>query len=211
MSKVFFTADLHFGHKNIISYCNRPFSSVETMNDTIIERWNSKVGVDDTVFILGDFLLIRDEDTKRALDVIFSLNGKIMLVPGNHEKMALHCSRIITNGKMVVLPELYAYYHQDANAPKGRRLIVLCHYAMRVWEDSHFGSYHLYGHSHGTLPDDKTSLSMDVGVDPNNFYPLSYEEIVDIMGKKSYTPLKHNDNKRSYEETKTYYEKNSTI
>lgn len=185
------------------------------MNDTLIERWNSKVGSNDMVFHLGDFCFGRDANTKDVLDIIHSLNGKIYLIPGNHDKIALECANIISQtsssgkSKMVVLPELYTYYHQDTNVPKGRRMIVMCHYAMRVWCSSHRGeSWHLYGHSHGTLPDAPNSLSMDVGVDVNNFYPFSYEDITGIMDKKNYIPLVQGKNKSSYEETKKYYENN---
>jgi calcineurin-like phosphoesterase family protein len=67
-------------------------------------------------------------------------------------------------------------------------MIVLFHYALREWNASHWGSYHLYGHSHGTLPDIDTSLSFDIGVDCHNFYPLSYEEVKAIMKKKNWQP-----------------------
>jgi len=63
--------------------------------------------------------------------------------------------------------------------------IVLCHYALRVWNRSNRGSWHLYGHSHGRLPEMPTSLSMDVGIDTHEFRPWHYDEIVGVMEKKS--------------------------
>ena len=74
----------------------------------------------------------------------------------------------------------------DPDAHRGERFIVLFHYAMRVWNASHYGTWHLYGHSHGDLPDDETSLSFDVGVDCHNFYPLSYSDVTGIMSKKNW-------------------------
>lgn len=76
---VFFTADTHLYHANIIKYCGRPFASVGEMNRTIIENWNAVVSNDDTVYHLGDICF-------RYPEVIKSLNGKIWLVRGNHDK-----------------------------------------------------------------------------------------------------------------------------
>jgi len=67
-------------------------------------------------------------------------------------------------------------------------MIVLFHYSLREWNASHWGTYHLYGHSHGTLEDLSNSLSFDIGVDCHNFYPLSYKEVKSIMRKKDWKP-----------------------
>lgn len=83
MSRRWIVADLHFNHKNILAYENRPFASVEEMNEQIIRRWNNKVSKEDTVYILGDFTL------SRRMDVIEqfcrALNGNKVLVMGNHD------------------------------------------------------------------------------------------------------------------------------
>jgi len=81
MTKIFITADNHFFHKNIIRYCNRPFGSVEEMNEEMIRRWNSKVGKDDIVLHLGDFAF-----RGRAKEIRDQLNGTIVIVRGNHDK-----------------------------------------------------------------------------------------------------------------------------
>lgn len=82
MSRVWVTSDTHFFHKNIIKYTNRPFHSVEEMNMTMIENWNKTVKVDDIIFHLGDFAL-GDENTIR--DLLTSLNGRKILIQGNHD------------------------------------------------------------------------------------------------------------------------------
>ena len=72
--------------------------------------------------------------------------------------------------------------------------IVLCHYAMKIWNKSHHGVWHLYGHSHGTLPDDPYSMSFDVGVDCHDFKPLGFDDIKKIMDKKKkFKPIDHHN------------------
>lgn len=80
----YFTSDLHFGHKNIIKYEDRPFSSVEEMDEFLIYKWNSKVGKNDEVYILGDFGFVSGT---RANELLDRLNGKKFLIKGNHDSM----------------------------------------------------------------------------------------------------------------------------
>lgn len=180
MSNIFFTSDHHFGHKNIIKYANRPFSSVEEMNEVMIERWNEKISTGDTVYHLGDFALCSPNQLTTIID---RLNGKICLLKGNHEKAALACA-----AKFEWLKDYHELVVADPAFPQGRQLIVLFHYALRVWNASHWGAYHLYGHSHGSLEDIATTRSFDVGVDCHNFYPLSYEEVKALMEQKDWVP-----------------------
>ena len=83
--KVFFTSDLHLGHANVIRYDNRPFSSVEEMNEELIKRWNAKVGKGDVVYVLGDFIWHTD---KKPEDILWALNGMKILIRGNHDRFA---------------------------------------------------------------------------------------------------------------------------
>ncbi len=78
--RLFFTSDTHFNHTNILQYCNRPFKTVDQMNETIITNWNNVVGPDDVIFHLGDFCLGGAEEWNKILD---RLNGRIYLVLGN--------------------------------------------------------------------------------------------------------------------------------
>jgi calcineurin-like phosphoesterase family protein len=79
----------------------------------------------------------------------------------------------------------------DPDAPRGVRDITLLHYALRVWNKSHYSSWHLYGHSHGSLPDDPNSMSFDVGIDCHNYTPISFEQVKAIMARKTYVPVDH--------------------
>ena len=160
---IYFTADTHFGHKNIIKYCNRPFDSVYEMNETIIKNWNDVVGLRDVVYHLGDF------GFKGADSILSRLNGQIHLIHGNHDNsMIKRNRRFITSSPIKEI---------RINGIK----TVLQHYSMRVWNASFHGSYHLFGHSHGSLS--SYGLSFDVGVDAWNYTPISEEQVVDEMKK----------------------------
>ena len=180
METVWFTSDHHFGHKNIIKYSKRPFNSVDEMDEEMIRRWNAKVGKEDRVYHLGDVGLCSPERLGQILD---RLNGKIHLIKGNHETAALANPR-----RFEWIKDYFELKLPDTNAHQGSRFIVLMHYAMRVWNASHHGTWMLYGHSHGSLPDDPHALSFDAGVDCHDFSPLSYEEVKGIMKQKDWKP-----------------------
>lgn len=172
---VYFTADTHFSHNNIIKYSNRPFASKFEMNSKLMENWNTKIAQYDTVYHIGDFCFADEKEGQSILD---RLNGKKHLVIGNHDKVGAKL-----NGWESVEP--YKEINVDG------QFIVLCHYAMRVWNKSHHGAWMLYGHSHGSLPDDPAALSIDVGVDCHGYMPLNMSDIRRIMKNKTYKPIDH--------------------
>lgn len=179
-TNIFFTADHHFGHANIIKFSERPFESLEQMNEELIKRWNERVGVNDTVCHLGDLSLGKPDFTKEILD---RLNGNIHLIKGNHEGATLTYPK-----RFESIRDYHELKIDEPENKNGKQKIILFHYGMRTWNGSHNGTWQLYGHSHGTLPDDETALSFDVGVDCHNFYPISYEEVKEIMKRKKWTP-----------------------
>lgn len=154
----FFTADEHYGHKNILQYCRRPFASVEEMDQELIRRHNEVVGTDDTVIHAGDFTLLKKAE---AQGYMRQLRGHHSFLRGSHD-------RWLGNTPPTML-ELTI---------EGQ-FIVVCHYAMRVWPRSHYNSWQLYGHSHGKL--DPIGKQWDIGVDNNNFCPVSFEQLRAIM------------------------------
>lgn len=164
-STVWWVSDTHFSHKNIIQYCNRPFTSPAEMNQAMTDAWNERVRPQDTVWHLGDFSFERDPD--RLAQQLKALNGKKHLIAGNHDGAA--CRRLADWES--VRP--YAEIRVDG------KFMVLCHYAMRVWNKSHHGSWMLYGHSHATLPGN--SQSLDVGVDCWDYAPVAFEAIRDRL------------------------------
>lgn len=186
----YFTSDLHLGHTNIIKYANRPFKDADEMNEAIIRNWNSVVTENDTVFVLGDVVFFSHEDKIKY--VLNRLNGIKRLIWGNHDRK-LH--KIWQKYFLTVNDILTVNVPPELNNGKKGQEIVCCHYAMRVWNKSHYGAYHLYGHSHGTLPDDSKALSCDVGVDCWNFTPVSMQQINKHMSKKTFKPIDHHGKK----------------
>lgn len=168
---IYFTADPHLGHDRIREYCNRPFSSVGEMDVTIINNWNELIRPKDVVYLLGDVCMGGRE---QALQYFNRLNGQIYVIPGGHDKRWARFQGSYTGLNCVVriCPPLHTITID-------KQVIVLCHYAMRVWDRSHYNSWQLYGHSHGGLPD--VGKQMDVGVDTNDFYPYPLEDITREM------------------------------
>ncbi len=170
---MFFIGDTHFGHANIIKYCKRPFSSAQEMDEMLIKYWNETVEPSDTVYHVGDFAFDRHPEK-----YLSRLNGTKHLIKGNHDKQP--------NTK-----QGWASINDYREIRVEGQIIILFHYACRVWDKSHKGSWMLYGHSHGTLSDDINSLSIDVGADNHNYRPISFNEVKRIMAKKTFKPIDH--------------------
>jgi calcineurin-like phosphoesterase family protein len=186
--KTWFTSDTHFGHTNIIKYCKRPFANADEMDEALIENWNGRVNYDDVVWHIGDFSFSRDVEAIRKLS--FKLNGKINLILGNHD-------HTISNKRAALKPHAFNTIYDQFHEVKVNGVnITLCHYALRVWNKSHHGAWHLYGHSHGTLEDLNDSLSFDCGVDSHNYSPVSFDEVEAIMKTKSYQPVDNHGKER---------------
>jgi calcineurin-like phosphoesterase family protein len=160
MNNTWFTADTHFGHKNIIDHCNRPVNNVFEMNELIVDNWNAVVGQNDEVWHLGD---VAWKDIEVYLP---RLNGRINVVLGNHDKQKNVIARNIT-GEVFQLKEIKV----------GTKDITLCHYPMVTWNKARYGAWHLHGHMHGMMEGERKGR-MDVGIDCHpEFRPFNYDEI----------------------------------
>lgn len=148
------------------------------MDQEMISRWNAVVGENDEVYHLGDFSFHRDVDVVNR--IVASLKGHKFLIYGNHDQKS--CVR---QSKGWVWKGDYKRIEVE------KQKIVLLHYAMKVWHGSHKGAWQLFGHSHGSLPDDMKSKQMDVGVDIWNFTPISFEKVASEMKKRVFTPVDH--------------------
>lgn len=184
--RTFFTSDIHFSHANIIKYSNRPFADVAEMDEAMLKTINETVGPRDFLYILGDVSFAKPEYTKQ---MIKRMNGIKILVWGNHDQVIRSNSEIRD-----LFHETHELLDRTFVVDGKRTKIVMCHYAMKVWNKSHHGALHLFGHSHGTMPDDG-SRSMDVGMDAVGMRPISLEEVVARLGERPIPGVDHHDPK----------------
>ena len=171
---IYFTADLHLGHKGILSLCNRPFASVEEMDEALIQNWNKKVKKNDTVYIVGDFAW-KKEQVDSYLE---RLKGNKILIIGNHDKWTADESVGKGFSKMIKYEETNLNGHP----------VTLCHYPMVEWKNSRKeGSsklgYLIFGHIHGNIKPEYKQLfssfnALNAGVDVNRFEPVCFDELV---------------------------------
>ena len=137
MSKTFFISDLHFGHKKVLSYDNRPFTAIEDHDRELIARWNRTVSDADDVYILGD---ISWHNAAKTAEILQSLKGSKHLIIGNHDEDLL-----ISKAVRDQFVEITDY----KELPLDKHLrIVLCHYPIPCFKKHHRGWFHLYGHVH---------------------------------------------------------------
>lgn len=174
---MFFVADTHFGHTNIIKYCKRPFENVRDMDELIIEEWNRVVGARDIIYHLGDF---SRRDPGLAERILKRLNGKKFLCLGSHDK------------HMPKLAEYFEEIRESFLINTRENQIFLNHYLHKIWPRSHYGSWHLFGHSHGGMNSyaHQEGKLLDVGVDSHYFRPWSLGEVAKVMAAR---PLNFND------------------
>lgn len=188
MKNILFCSDLHFGHDRIRGYSNRPFSSVEEMNEALINNWNARVKPEDDVWHLGDFAFMKLNEFK---NVLRRLNGSIHCILGNHDKLLEENRTELLNMGKIKSIQHYAELNYNG------QIFVLFHYGMRIWNRSHKSSIHLYGHSHGSLP--PFGKSVDVGVDckeiTDEYRPIHADEIIKYMSKRQGEVIDHHGKK----------------
>ncbi len=170
---IYYTADPHLGHENIISLCSRPFSSVDEMDKMLINSWRAVVKPNDDIYVLGD-LIFRSKDPEAYLK---QLTGKIHLIRGNHDTF-------LKNKAL----ERYFVSIDDmlTIADEGRR-VFMCHYPLAEWPGYYRNAIHLFGHIHNNRSETSKIMetvpnSYNVGVDCIGFTPLTLTQILDFYG-----------------------------
>lgn len=190
-SNVFFTSDLHFGHRNILEFCKRPFNSVEEMDEALIENWNSVVKPNDYVFNLGDFAFAPNW---RWIELLGRLNGRHILILGNHDISRWPGDKVM---------ELFYRVEQQMILKIDGRCVILNHYPFLCYGGTYrspeYAVLQLHGHVH-TSPynaerrgkdDERMNLKFpfqyDVGVDNNEFTPISWKQVKEKITRQILT------------------------
>ena len=170
---IYFTADQHFGHENVIRHCNRPYESAEEMDTALIRNWNDTVKSEDEVYILGDFTML---SAPKAHEYLTQLNGRKYFIKGNHDKF--------------LKGNAFRPYEKDFEWIKDyhvlnlhNRQIILFHFPIAEWHQFFRKSIHLYGHVHNSEHSLKRLSTLDgamfnVGVDVWDYRPVSIDEII---------------------------------
>lgn len=193
---IFFTSDTHFNHDNIINFCARPYGSVEEMNEDLIRRWNEKVGKNDIVFHLGDFAW---GGATKWIPILERLNGHIILCLGNHDE-----ANIKPTAEVYFKDIRYQYKIMVGNIQ-----VYLNHHPFLTWGGVYRKNvWQFFGHVHSVSKDNPTYNTgtdasripllfpnqYDVGCDLNNYTPLSFNEVREIITKQieEYETKSHN-------------------
>lgn len=136
----YFISDLHFGHKNVLTFDNRPFNTIEEHDEYLINAWNETVGIDDDVYILGD---ISWHNSIKTIEIFERLNGNKHLIKGNHDGKLLKNSEL---RNLFVEIKDYKELSIDNNIS-----VVLCHYPIPCFKNHYYNWIHLYGHVHNSF------------------------------------------------------------
>lgn len=190
---IWFTSDLHFYHRNIMNYCSRPWKTVEEMNEALINNWNSVVKDDDIVFNLGDFAFASNSKWKEILE---RLKGKHYLILGNHDVSRYPSDKIMG---------LFERVEQQMLLKIDEQYVYLNHYPFLCyggsWKNPEHAVWQLFGHTHSSpnssgLDDSRLvhlfPYQYDVGVDNNNYTPVSFKQVKDIINSQVEHELKKN-------------------
>lgn len=185
---IYFTSDLHFDHQSIIPFFHRPFNNFLDMNYQLINNINNIVGENDELYILGDFCVC---DETSLLEKSFEFAKMIKckhkhLLIGNHDADIEQLSNY--NNQNLIFDTISLYKEIEYNNTK----VILCHYpfADYGWSHAEYGSIHLHGHLHSKSDYNKKNrnnnvFKYDVGVDANNYLPISIDKVFDFFNIKA--------------------------
>ncbi|MBP2656742.1 MAG: phosphoesterase [Firmicutes bacterium] len=165
MGNIFMISDMHFGHKHIIRYENRPFATVDEMDNTMIQNWNQMIGKDDVVFVLGDVSFYNKEKTTQ---IIQSLHGYKTLIIGNHDE-----GRSVTWWREVGFEEVYRY------PIVYEKFYILSHDPLYMSKNMPYANIH--GHTHHLKYED--TQFFNVSVECINYTPMRFDEIKAVITK----------------------------
>ena len=164
------TSDLHFGHKNIMSFCPqsraRFRNDLAYMNEAMVKEWNDLIEPEDTVYILGDVAFMSGSD---AAKMVMRLNGVKILVRGNHDRKTL---------MDVNFRNAFAEVHEYLDITYNGTKVVMFHYPIAEWDQMHRGAVHLHGHLHGGISGMEKFRCRDMGMDATGRIAVSMEDAI---------------------------------
>lgn len=166
---IYFGADWHLYHKNILNLCERPFDNIESMKLEFLAEWRAKITDEDTVFLLGDISF-----SNKAIDDMVDLPGNKILIKGNHDPSKFSSNRDLWN-------EALPYLEIKNESYK----LVLMHFPIEAWNGMEYGAIHLHGHTHNNT---SRSISnkinrIDVGYDHTFQALISFQEVLERLTK----------------------------
>jgi calcineurin-like phosphoesterase family protein len=169
---IFFTGCTHFGHENIIRLANRPFADADEMDSELIRRWNARVGEEDEVYHLGDFAWKVDQSRLRT--IMNSLNGRIHLIHGNHDR------EVITMSRRFAISTKYLIERRP-----GMEDMVMFHYPIEEWQGFFHGAWHVHAHTHKSEKRGTVGIErrVNVTVEAWDYAPASLDEVYDVWRK----------------------------
>lgn len=172
MKKTYVTADLHFGHANIMKFnpATRQYTDVTHMNESMVAEWNKTVNPDDLVYILGDIAFC---SAAKAVAYLHRLNGRKVLIEGNHDHKLVQDK---------AFRDCFESIHTYLELNYSGQMICMFHYRIAEWNRGHHGSMHLYGHQHGS-GGETGNRSMDVGMDATGNIVSNLDDIVAQLKK----------------------------
>ena len=171
---IYYTADLHLGHENVIRHCGRPFTDAEEMDAALVRNWNNRIHRNDAVYIVGDLFFRNSRPVEGYLE---ELKGHKHLILGNHDLSwykkadAAHWAEYFESMQSMV------------TIRDGSALVTLCHYPMMTWNGSGHGGFMVFGHIHNNTsaafwPLIRGSpLLLNAGVDINDYRPVPLSEL----------------------------------
>ncbi len=186
MGKVFFIADLHFGHKKSIQFDGRPWKNLDEMERALIEKWNAKVGERDDVFIVGDMFAFAN--AAHAGEIMRMLHGKKHLIIGNHDPKGAFFAELYE--------EVVPYKVIQVRVKGIKQKVVMRHRMLPLYKGQNEGVVHLFGHTHNTVASEYEERYMallrwigipyeayNVGACKMEYEPRTLEEILESAGR----------------------------
>ncbi len=183
---IFLTSDQHWGHNNILKFCQRPFDSIAEHDAELVLAWNSVVSEEDVVYHLGDVTL---GNSKKASEIFRQLNGMIHVLgyTWHHDARWIGSPQQSKHG-LVEIEKPIIVLKFIRKTDERQMPLVLCHYPFEIWDRKHYGAVHFHGHTHAELAQIQNRL--DVGVDMaykllGSYRPFRLEEALEIATSTS--------------------------